>query len=91
MYQRFALLLAGASTALAAACAQSDAGIAAAVKTRLVQDATVKAYRIDVDTDGGDVTLTGTAGTREEAARAVTLARDTSGVRRVVDRLTVGR
>jgi osmotically-inducible protein OsmY len=89
MYQRFALLFAAAGVALAVACAQSDAGITASVKAKLVEEPTVKAYQIDVDTSDRVVTLSGTVATSAAKDAAITLARQTDGVRDVVDRLTV--
>jgi osmotically-inducible protein OsmY len=49
----------------------------------------VKAYRIDVDTKDKVVTLKGEVDTEVGRTRAVELARDTKGVRDVVDNLTV--
>jgi len=66
-----------------------DPAITAAVKTKLLADKTVAGLKIDVDTKDGVVTLNGTADTRAEAQRAVKLARGTSGVKRVVNNLTV--
>ena len=51
----------------------------------------VKAYEIDVDTKNGVVTLTGTVKTRAERERALLLARETEGVRNVIDNLKVER
>lgn len=75
--------------AMGVACAASDPGITTAVKSKLAADDTVKAYQIDVDTEGGVVTLTGTVPTAAARDRAVELARGTNGVTRVEDRLTV--
>ena len=71
------------------ACAASDPGITTAVKSKLTTDDTVKAYQIDVDTQGGVVTLTGAVETQAAKDRAVQLARETDGVTRVEDLLTV--
>ena len=71
------------------ACAQSDPGITTAVKGKLAADDTVKSYRIDVDTKDRVVTLQGKVDTQTAKARAVELARNTDGVRDVVDQLTV--
>lgn len=80
-------------TALAAAmivgCSASDPGITTAVKTKLAADDVVKAYRIDVDTTQGVVTLSGAVDTPAARERAVQLARNTEGVTNVVDNLTV--
>jgi len=66
-----------------------DPAITAAVKSKLLADTTVSGLKIDVDTKDGVVTLNGNAATRAEAQRAVKLARGTSGVKRVVNNLTV--
>ena len=70
-------------------CSASDPGITTAVKTKLAADDVVKAYRIDVDTSQGVVTLSGAVDTPAARARAVQLARNTEGVSDVVDKLTV--
>ena len=44
---------------LTVACAQTDPGVTTAVKAKLAADDTVKAYRIDVDTQDKVVTLKG--------------------------------
>ena len=89
MHQRLATLIAAASAVFAVACGQSDPGITAAVKARLIEDATVKAHQIDVDTSNKVVTLSGAVETSAAKERAVTLARETGGVRDVVDRITI--
>jgi hyperosmotically inducible protein len=70
-------------------CAQTDPGITTAVKGKLAADDVVKSYRIDVDTKDHVVTLNGAVDTPAARERAVQLARNTNGVRDVVDRLTV--
>jgi len=67
----------------------SDAGISAKITAKMALDDLVKARHIDVSTDGSTVTLTGTAESVPEHDRAVTLARETDGVTRVIDRLEV--
>ena len=78
-----------AAIILTVACGQSDPGITTAVKTKLAADDMVKAYQIDVDTSDRVVTLTGTVETAAAQDQAVLLARQTDGVRDVVDRLNV--
>ena len=78
-----------AMTALVAACSASDPGVTTAVKSKLAADDTVKAYQIDVDTAEGVVTLSGAVQTQAAKDRAIQLARETDGVTRVEDRLTV--
>ena len=67
----------------------TDAGITSAVKSRLVTDKTVSGLKIDVDTKDGVVTLNGTVPTKAEADRAASLARETKGVKRVVNNLKI--
>lgn len=71
------------------ACAETDPGITTAVKSKMAADDVVKSYRIDVDTKDGVVTLAGAVDTPAARERAVELARETDGVRDVVDQLTV--
>ena len=66
--------------------ALSDAAITAAVKTDLLRDPTVRGLKIDVDTEGGVVTLQGEA-TAGERTRAEQLARSVKGVKDVQNRL----
>ena len=71
------------------ACSQTDPGVTTAVKAKLAADDTVKAYKIDVDTKDGVVTLSGTVDTAEAKTRAVEVARTTKGVSSVQDQLAV--
>ncbi len=70
--------------------AVADAEITTAVKSKLLGDGKTPGLKIDVDTDNGIVTLNGDVATAEARAEAVRLARSTKGVKRVVDKLTVG-
>lgn len=70
--------------------ALEDAALTAKVKARLAADPEVAAYRIDVDTLEGVVTLSGRVRSAEEAAEAEKLARHTPGVQEVVNRLAAG-
>ena len=87
--RRKAFLAILAVAVIGVACAQSDAGITTKVKTKLTTDDTVKAYQIDVDTKNNVVTLSGNVETEAARTRAIELAKATSGVREVVDHLTV--
>jgi len=69
--------------------AQADAALTAAVKTKLAGDATVKASNINVSTDGQVVTLSGVVASKAEKDRALMVARGTTGVTSVVDKLTI--
>jgi hyperosmotically inducible periplasmic protein len=87
MLKRLAVLCCAALVTLA--CGQTDAGITTAVKSKFAADDTVKAYQIDVTTEKNVVTLEGAVETSVAKQQAVTLARNTDGVRDVVDRITV--
>lgn len=69
----------------------TDAALTAAVKSKFLADTGVSGLRIDVDTANGVVTLTGTVPSSAERQKAVALAKDTDGVKSVVDNLKVGR
>ena len=75
--------------AFTVACSQSDAGITTAVKSKLAADDTVKAYKVDVDTENKVVTLSGDVDTEAQRTHAVMIARNTDGVADVVDQLRV--
>ena len=75
--------------AFTVACAQSDAGITTAVKSKLAADDTVKAYKVDVDTQNKVVTLSGDVDTEAQRTHAVMIARNTDGVTDVIDQLRV--
>jgi hyperosmotically inducible periplasmic protein len=70
--------------------ATADAGVTAAVKTKLLAETTVGGLKIDVDTRAGVVTLTSTVRSAAERERAVAVARETEGVKNVVDKLVIG-
>jgi hyperosmotically inducible protein len=87
MLQRLGVLLCAA--AVAVACSQSDAGITTKIKAKMAADDTVKAYQIDVTTQDRVVTLTGKVETATAKEQAVAIARNTEGVRDIIDHLTV--
>ena len=68
-----------------------NATLTAAVKTKFLADTDVSGLRIDVDSNNGVVTLTGTVPTAAEKKKAIAIAKDTDGVKSVIDRLKVGR
>jgi osmotically-inducible protein OsmY len=72
-----------------AGAATTDAAITSAVKTKLLADPKVGGLKIDVDTNAHVVTLTGTVDSAAEKAEAIRLAKTTSGVKSVVDKLVV--
>jgi osmotically-inducible protein OsmY len=67
----------------------ADASITSAVKTKLLGDTKVGGLKIDVDTKDNVVTLTGTVNSAAEKAEAIRLAKTTTGVKSVVDKLVV--
>lgn len=68
-----------------------DAGITAAVKAKLLADPTVGGLKIDVDTRNGVVWLTGDhMNSQAEIDMAIKLARETSGVKGVENKLVIG-
>ena len=67
----------------------ADASITSAVKTKLLADTQVGGLKIDVDTKDNVVTLTGVVKNAAEKAEAIRLAKTTSGVKSVVDKLTI--
>jgi hyperosmotically inducible periplasmic protein len=84
----------GAKTAEAANRAGAilnEGALTAKIKSKMALDDLVRARSIDVTTSGQVVTLTGTVSSEAERSRAVQLARETAGVTRVVDRLSVVR
>ena len=72
-----------------AGTAVSDATITTKVKSELAADKDVSAMNIKVDTDNGVVNLSGTAKSRQEADKAVSIAKDTGGVVSVNDNIHV--
>jgi hyperosmotically inducible protein len=68
-----------------------DAAITAAVKAKLLADPTVGGLKIDVDTREGIVYLTGdNLKSQAEIDQAIKLAKETSGVKSVENKLVVG-
>lgn len=67
----------------------SASALTAKIKSKMALDDHVNARAVNVDTSGSVVTLTGVVGSPAARDRAVSLARDTEGVTRVVDRLQV--
>src|SRR5262249_29352130 len=66
-----------------------DATITAKVKGRLAKDKNTSAIKISVETHGGKVILTGVVPTDLEKSKAGQVAKNTEGVRRVVNDITV--
>lgn len=66
-----------------------DASITTAVKTKMVEDKTVDAGAVKVETLNGVVQLSGFAKSAAERSRAESIARATNGVRHVQNNLSV--
>jgi hypothetical protein len=66
-----------------------DAAITMKIQAKYAGDDVVKGRNIDVDTDKGVVTLKGQVDSRRERDAAEQLARETDGVKRVVNELKV--
>ena len=66
-----------------------DAAITTAVKAKFVEDKTVDAGAINVQTLNGEVSLAGFAKSAEEKAKAEQLARGVNGVRSVRNSLVI--
>jgi hyperosmotically inducible periplasmic protein len=67
-----------------------DSAITGKVKALNAKDKTVSALKINVDTDKGVVRLSGNAKSREEAAKAVEIAKSVNGVTSVKNDIAVG-
>jgi hyperosmotically inducible periplasmic protein len=80
-----------AQAAKTAGEALSDGSLTAKIKAKMALDDTVKALDLNIDTVDGVVTVRGKVRTSSERERALALARETNGVRRVVDQVKVER
>jgi osmotically-inducible protein OsmY len=67
-----------------------DAAITAAVKAKLATDGDINPFNIDVDTNEGVVTLQGRVEKEAARTKAEELARETDGVKRVINLVKVG-
>lgn len=77
------------ATADRAQAQMGDAWITTKIQAQYFLDADVKARNIDVTTANAIVTLTGIVHSDRERQQAVSIARNTDGVKNVVDKLTV--
>ena len=66
-----------------------DAALVASIKTKLTAEKLSNLMKIDVKSDNGVVTLSGTVDSLERRARAVQIASGVEGVKHVVDNLQV--
>src|SRR5262249_32487521 len=90
---RVLLIVLGAFLALAGANCErrsvADSAITAMVKSKLSVDDETSSADINVDTKGGVVTLTGAVTTQANKEQAERIARNTEGVTRVINNITV--
>jgi hyperosmotically inducible periplasmic protein len=68
----------------------TDAAVTSEVKTKFLAEPGVSGLDIHVNTNNGIVTLTGTVKSKAEANKAMMIARDSKGVKRVVNHLKIG-
>jgi osmotically-inducible protein OsmY len=68
----------------------SDATITSKIKAKFVADPEINPFNISVETEEGIVYLTGRVKTQVSKDEAEQLARDTDGVRQVVNNIQVG-
>jgi osmotically-inducible protein OsmY len=73
----------------AIADATLNARTTAAIKSKLVADEGLAAFKIDVDSNDGVVTLSGSVSSPDDIARAMKIALEQDGVNRVVSTLVV--
>jgi osmotically-inducible protein OsmY len=83
-------MAAGCGTAEAARLRADDGSITAGVKAGLAGDSDINPLDIDVTTNQRVVTLRGRVKTQEAREKAERIARQTDGVRRVVNLVKVG-
>jgi osmotically-inducible protein OsmY len=80
----------GAGNSRSMSMPNDDASITAQVKTVLLNDPQVNATKIDVSSQNGVVTMSGTVRSKAEEDRAIQLARQVSGVKDVRSSLKIG-
>ena len=85
-----ALALGACSSTKTAGTQLDDAAITAKVKAKLAADGDINPFNIDVDTNEGVVTLQGRVSKEEARTKAERHARETEGVRRVINLVKVG-
>lgn len=66
-----------------------DAAIVTKIKAKLTADPDINPFNIDVDSNSGEVTLQGTVAKDSARSGAERHARDTDGVRRVINLIKV--
>ena len=69
----------------------AEAAVTSKIKAKMMLDDYIKARAIDVTTNGSTVTVSGTVRSVEEHDRALRHVRETAGVTKVVDHLTIAK
>jgi len=89
----FVVSLAGCQSMTGKTAGQNvdDSALTARVKTKLVSEKAANFTRIDVDTNNGIVYLNGVVPDTQQKAKAEELARNTDGVKKVINNLQVGQ
>ncbi|HKS94966.1 MAG TPA: BON domain-containing protein [Terriglobia bacterium] len=84
-----ATLLVSACSLVSNTSAPDDNAIKTAIQAKLYQDPALKTRDIHVDSQKGVVVLSGSVGSDQEKSTAEGLANQTSGVKQVIDELTI--
>jgi len=90
LYIALALAVGACSSTKSAQTQVDDAAITARVKAKLAADGDINPFNIDVDTNLGVVTLQGRVKKEDTRSKAERYARQTGGVKRVINLITVG-
>ena len=85
-----ALALSACSSTKSAGTQVDDAAIIAKVKAKLAADGDINPFNIDVDSNGGEVVLQGRVKKEDTRTKAEQYARETDGVKRVINLIKVG-
>ncbi len=67
----------------------SDTAITTKIKAKLAADSIASAFKISVETTEGKVTLTGEVPNQEAVEKAISIAKNTEGVKEIKNNLTI--
>ena len=68
-----------------------DQWITTKIKSKFIADTDISAFKINIDTENGVVTLTGKVNSQTEAEKAVLIAKNTKGVKNVINKIVVNK
>ena len=68
---------------------ESDASINVSISQQYIEDSAINREDIGIEVNAGVVTLTGSVASNESAVRAIAIAKDTTGVAKVISKLVV--